>query len=204
MRRTSRQKSPLNPIEQPRIRQLRRSQTEKFPQFPPVSKEAWQFSPIIGSAATTRAAARDTAGLGGYPAPVSPRSGDGLALGPPRFDQRSSTCFASLHKLYRRGHRAGREHHGHPSALLQRGTALRSSTFHSARCTEERQGGIDETDRNSRWDALQHSRPPLVQGRRSMFPHVTTYHADEDTDRPLEGFKATIGSLQSVDGFSHR
>jgi hypothetical protein len=148
MRRTSRQKSPLNPIEQPRIRQLRRSQTEKFPQFPPVSKEAWQFSPIIGSAATTRAAARDTAGLGGYPA------GDGWALGPPRFDQRSSTCFASLHKLHRRGHRAGREHHGHPSALLQRGTALRSSTFDSARVRQRNgRAGIDET------------RPQLTTGR---------------------------------------
>ena len=36
-----------------------------------------------------------------------------------------------------------------------------------------------------------------------MFARVTTYHADEDTDRLLEGFKATIGSLQLVDGFSH-
>ena len=36
-----------------------------------------------------------------------------------------------------------------------------------------------------------------------MFARVTTYHADEDADRLLEGFKATIGSLQLVDGFSH-
>jgi hypothetical protein len=36
-----------------------------------------------------------------------------------------------------------------------------------------------------------------------MFARVTTYHADEDTDRLLEGFKATIGSLQLVHGFSH-
>jgi heme-degrading monooxygenase HmoA len=36
-----------------------------------------------------------------------------------------------------------------------------------------------------------------------MFARVTTYHADEDTDRLLEAFKATIGSLQLVDGFSH-
>ncbi len=36
-----------------------------------------------------------------------------------------------------------------------------------------------------------------------MFARVTTYHADEDTGRLLEGFKATISSLQLVDGFSH-
>lgn len=36
-----------------------------------------------------------------------------------------------------------------------------------------------------------------------MFARVTTYHADEDTDRILEGFKGTIGPLQLVDGFSH-
>jgi heme-degrading monooxygenase HmoA len=36
-----------------------------------------------------------------------------------------------------------------------------------------------------------------------MFARVTTYHADEDTDRLLEAFQATIGSLQLVDGFSH-
>jgi heme-degrading monooxygenase HmoA len=36
-----------------------------------------------------------------------------------------------------------------------------------------------------------------------MFARVTMYHADEDTDRLLEGFQATIGSLQLVDGFSH-
>jgi heme-degrading monooxygenase HmoA len=36
-----------------------------------------------------------------------------------------------------------------------------------------------------------------------MFARVTRYHADEDTDQLLEGFKSTIGSLQLVDGFSH-
>jgi heme-degrading monooxygenase HmoA len=36
-----------------------------------------------------------------------------------------------------------------------------------------------------------------------MFARVTTYHADEDTDKLLESFKATVGSLQLVDGFSH-
>ena len=36
-----------------------------------------------------------------------------------------------------------------------------------------------------------------------MFARVTRYHADEDTDQLLEGFKATIGSLQLIDGFSH-
>ena len=36
-----------------------------------------------------------------------------------------------------------------------------------------------------------------------MFARVTRYHADEDTDRLLEGFKGTIGPLQLVDGFSH-
>ena len=36
-----------------------------------------------------------------------------------------------------------------------------------------------------------------------MFARVTRYHADEDTDQLLEGFKSTIGSLQTVDGFSH-
>ncbi|MBA3408130.1 MAG: hypothetical protein H0U06_08745 [Solirubrobacterales bacterium] len=36
-----------------------------------------------------------------------------------------------------------------------------------------------------------------------MFARVAKYHADEDTDRLLESFQATIGSLQIVDGFSH-
>lgn len=36
-----------------------------------------------------------------------------------------------------------------------------------------------------------------------MFARVTRYHADENTDQLLEGFKSTIGSLQLVDGFSH-
>ena len=36
-----------------------------------------------------------------------------------------------------------------------------------------------------------------------MFARVTRYHADEDTDRLLEGFRDTIGSLQLVTGFSH-
>ncbi len=36
-----------------------------------------------------------------------------------------------------------------------------------------------------------------------MFARVTTYHADEDTDKLLEGFRSTLGSLQLVDGFSH-
>ncbi len=36
-----------------------------------------------------------------------------------------------------------------------------------------------------------------------MFARITTYHADEDADRLLEGFKGTLGSLQLVDGFSH-
>lgn len=36
-----------------------------------------------------------------------------------------------------------------------------------------------------------------------MYARVTRYHADENTDQLLDGFKATIGSLQLVDGFSH-
>lgn len=36
-----------------------------------------------------------------------------------------------------------------------------------------------------------------------MFARVTRYHADEDTDRLLDGFQGTLGSLQLVDGFSH-
>lgn len=36
-----------------------------------------------------------------------------------------------------------------------------------------------------------------------MFARVTRYHADEDTDKLLEGFGGTLGSLQLVDGFSH-
>lgn len=36
-----------------------------------------------------------------------------------------------------------------------------------------------------------------------MFARLTEYHADENTDRLLEGFTATIASLQLVDGFSH-
>ena len=36
-----------------------------------------------------------------------------------------------------------------------------------------------------------------------MFARVTTYHADEDAGRLLDGFKATMGSLQIVEGFSH-
>ncbi len=36
-----------------------------------------------------------------------------------------------------------------------------------------------------------------------MFARVTRYHADEDTDQLLEGFKETLGSLQTVPGFSH-
>lgn len=36
-----------------------------------------------------------------------------------------------------------------------------------------------------------------------MSARVTRYHADEDTDRLLDGFQATLGSLQLVDGFSH-
>ncbi len=36
-----------------------------------------------------------------------------------------------------------------------------------------------------------------------MFARVTTYHADEDADRLLEGFKGTIGPLQLLEGFSH-
>jgi heme-degrading monooxygenase HmoA len=36
-----------------------------------------------------------------------------------------------------------------------------------------------------------------------MFARVTTYHADEDADRLLEGFKGTIGPLQLMEGFSH-
>jgi len=36
-----------------------------------------------------------------------------------------------------------------------------------------------------------------------MFARVTRYHADENTDQLLDGFKSTIGSLQMVDGFSH-
>ena len=36
-----------------------------------------------------------------------------------------------------------------------------------------------------------------------MFARVTRYHADQEADRLLEGFKGTIGPLQLVDGFSH-
>ena len=36
-----------------------------------------------------------------------------------------------------------------------------------------------------------------------MFARVTRYHADQDAERLLEGFKGTIGPLQVVDGFSH-
>ncbi|MDP9401199.1 MAG: hypothetical protein M3P39_09730 [Actinomycetota bacterium] len=36
-----------------------------------------------------------------------------------------------------------------------------------------------------------------------MFARVTRYHADEDPERLLEGFKGTIGPLQLVEGFSH-
>ena len=36
-----------------------------------------------------------------------------------------------------------------------------------------------------------------------MFARVTRYHADENTDGLLEGFRDTIGSLQLVSGFSH-
>ena len=36
-----------------------------------------------------------------------------------------------------------------------------------------------------------------------MFARVTRYHADENAERLLEGFKGTLGSLQIVDGFSH-
>ena len=36
-----------------------------------------------------------------------------------------------------------------------------------------------------------------------MFTRVTRYHADEDTDQLLEGFKETLGSLQVAPGFSH-
>ena len=36
-----------------------------------------------------------------------------------------------------------------------------------------------------------------------MFARVTTYRADQDTDRLLEAFRDTIGPLQVVEGFSH-
>lgn len=36
-----------------------------------------------------------------------------------------------------------------------------------------------------------------------MFARVSTYRADEDANRLLEGFQGTIGPLQQVDGFSH-
>lgn len=36
-----------------------------------------------------------------------------------------------------------------------------------------------------------------------MFARVSTYRADQDTDRLLEGFQETIGPLQVVEGFSH-
>lgn len=36
-----------------------------------------------------------------------------------------------------------------------------------------------------------------------MFTRVTRYHADEDTDQLLEGFRETVAALQLVDGFSH-
>ena len=36
-----------------------------------------------------------------------------------------------------------------------------------------------------------------------MFARVTRYHADQEAERLLEGFKGTIGPLQLVDGFSH-
>jgi heme-degrading monooxygenase HmoA len=39
--------------------------------------------------------------------------------------------------------------------------------------------------------------------RRAMFARVSTYLADQDTDRLLEGFQDTIGPLQQVKGFSH-
>ena len=36
-----------------------------------------------------------------------------------------------------------------------------------------------------------------------MFARVTTYHADQDTSQLLDAFKATLGDLQLVNGFSH-
>jgi heme-degrading monooxygenase HmoA len=36
-----------------------------------------------------------------------------------------------------------------------------------------------------------------------MFARVTTYHADQSSDRLLQGFQDTIGPLQLVEGFSH-
>ena len=36
-----------------------------------------------------------------------------------------------------------------------------------------------------------------------MFARVSAYHADEDSDKLLGAFQATIGPLQQVDGFSH-
>jgi heme-degrading monooxygenase HmoA len=36
-----------------------------------------------------------------------------------------------------------------------------------------------------------------------MFARVSRYRSDEDSDKLLEGFQATVGPLQLVDGFSH-
>jgi heme-degrading monooxygenase HmoA len=36
-----------------------------------------------------------------------------------------------------------------------------------------------------------------------MFARVSAYHADEDNDKLLGAFQATIGPLQQVEGFSH-
>jgi heme-degrading monooxygenase HmoA len=36
-----------------------------------------------------------------------------------------------------------------------------------------------------------------------MFARVSTYHADEDSQKLLDAFQDTIGPLQVVDGFSH-
>lgn len=36
-----------------------------------------------------------------------------------------------------------------------------------------------------------------------MLARATRYHADEDTDRVLDGFRETLGALQPVDRYSH-
>ena len=36
-----------------------------------------------------------------------------------------------------------------------------------------------------------------------MFARVSRYKSDEDSEKLLEGFQATVGPLQLVDGFSH-
>jgi heme-degrading monooxygenase HmoA len=36
-----------------------------------------------------------------------------------------------------------------------------------------------------------------------MFARVSRYKSDEDSERLLEGFQATVGPLQLVEGFSH-